>query len=111
MKAGINREPVTGRRDNLDSKKPNNQKIVIMDEMKELILEYVINEYQEDEDDEITYETPLISSGFVDSFSMVSLKLFLEKKFGISIPDDQASPEAFDSINSIVDTVNRFLDK
>ena len=82
-----------------------------MDEMKELILEYVINEYQEDEDDEITYETPLISSGFVDSFSMVSLKLFLEKKFGINIPDDQASPEAFDSINSIVDTVNRFLDK
>ena len=79
--------------------------------MKELILEYVINEYQEDEDDEITYETPLISSGFVDSFSMVSLKLFLEKKFGISIPDDQASPEAFDSINSIVDTVNRFLNK
>ena len=82
-----------------------------MDEMKDLVLNYVINEYQEDEDDEITYETPLISSGFVDSFSMVSLKVFLEKKFNISIPDDEATPEAFDSVNKIVDLVNEYLEK
>ncbi len=80
-----------------------------MDDMKDLVLNYVINEYQEDEDDEITYETPLISGGFVDSFSMVSLKVFLEKKFKISIPDDQATPEAFDSVNKIVTLVNSFL--
>ncbi len=79
-----------------------------MEELKDLILEYVINEYQEDEDDEITYETPLISGGFVDSFSMVSLKVFLEKKFNISIPDDQATPEAFDSVTKIVTLVKSF---
>ncbi|MDZ7739163.1 MAG: acyl carrier protein [Bacteroidales bacterium] len=82
-----------------------------MDNIKDLVLEYVINEYQEDEDDEITYETPLISSGFVDSFSMVSLKVFLEKKFDIKIPDEEATPEAFDSVNKIVDLVNGYLDK
>ena len=82
-----------------------------MDEMKDLVLDYVINEYQEDEDDEITYETPLISSGFVDSFSMVSLKVFLEKKFSISIPDDKATPEAFDSVNKIVDLVKEYINK
>jgi len=71
----------------------------------------VINEYQEDEDDEITYDTPLISSGFVDSFSMVSLKVFIEKKFNISIPDEEATPEAFDSVNKIVDLVNGYLEK
>lgn len=79
-----------------------------MEEMKDLILNYVINEYQEDEDDEITYDTPLISSGFVDSFSMVSLKVFLERKFQISIPDDKATPEAFDSVNKIVDLVKSY---
>ncbi len=77
-----------------------------MEELKDLILEYVINEYQEDEDDEITYETPLISGGFVDSFSMVSLKVFLENN--ISIPDDQATPEAFDSVTKIVTLVKSF---
>ena len=67
-----------------------------MEEIKDLVLNYVINEYQEDEDDEISYDTPLISSGFVDSFSMVSLKVFLEKKFNIRIPDDKTTPKAFD---------------
>ena len=80
-----------------------------MEDMKELILEYVINEYQEDEDDEINFDTPLISGGFVDSFSMVSLKVFLEKKFKIQIPDDKATPEAFDSVNKIVTLVEEYL--
>lgn len=80
-----------------------------MEDMKELILEYVINEYQEDEDDEISFDTPLISGGFVDSFSMVSLKVFLEKKFKIQIPDDKATPEAFDSVNKIVTLVEGYL--
>ena len=79
-----------------------------MDEMKDIVREYVINEYVED-DTEITNDTPLISGGIVDSFSMVSLKRFLENKYKISIPDDKATPEAFDSVNKIVDLVNDFL--
>jgi acyl carrier protein len=54
------------------------------------------------------YDTPLISGGIVDSFSMVSLKLFLEKKFQISIPDAKATPQAFDSVNKIVSLVREF---
>lgn len=79
--------------------------------MKEMILDYIKNEYlDEDEADEVQLDenTPLISSGIVDSFSMVSLKRFLEKKYSISIPDDQATPEAFNTVNSIIDLVHRF---
>lgn len=79
-------------------------------EMKDLVLNYVINEYIEDEDETITYDTPLISSGFVDSFSMVSLLVFLENKFKIKIPPNKATPEAFDSVNSIVSLVSQYLD-
>ncbi|MEA2104034.1 MAG: acyl carrier protein [Candidatus Cloacimonadota bacterium] len=79
-----------------------------MEEMKDVILEYVIDEYVEDEDEEVGYDTPLISGGLVDSFSMVSLKRFLETEYDISIPDDKASPEAFDSVNSIVKLVKEF---
>jgi acyl carrier protein len=81
-----------------------------MEDMKEIILKYVISEYAE-EDDDIKYDTPLISGGLVDSFSMVSLKRFLENKYKISIPDDKATPEAFDSVNKIVTLVNEFLKK
>lgn len=80
-----------------------------MDEMKDVILKYVKNEYLEDEDQEIGYDTPLISGGIVDSFSMVSLKRFLENKYKISIPDDKATPEAFDSVTKIVVLVNQFV--
>lgn len=79
-----------------------------MEDMKEIVREYVIKEYVED-DTEINYDSPLISGGIVDSFSMVSLKRFLENKYNISIPDDKATPEAFDSVNKIVDLVNEFL--
>ncbi len=80
-----------------------------MDEMKDVVLKYVRNEYLEDEDQELGYDTPLISGGIVDSFSMVSLKRFLENKYKISIPDDQATPEAFDSVTKIVTLVQRFV--
>lgn len=77
-------------------------------ELKDVVLQYVIDEYVEDEEDEVTYDTPLISGGLVDSFSMVSLKRFLENKYKISIPDDKATPEAFDSVNKIVVLVKEF---
>jgi acyl carrier protein len=79
-----------------------------MEEMKDVVLKYVIAEYVED-DSEIKYDTPLISGGIVDSFSMVSLKRFLENKYSISIPDDKATPEAFDTVNKIVTLVNEYL--
>ena len=80
-----------------------------MEDMKDIILEYVIEEYCDEENDDITYDTPLISGGIVDSFSMVSLKRFLENKYNIQIPDADASPEAFDTVNSIEILVKRFL--
>jgi acyl carrier protein len=82
-----------------------------MEEIKDVVLEYVIEEYLEDEEDELTYDTPLISGGIVDSFSMVSLKRFLEMKYKISIPDEKASPEAFDSVNKITALVEEFINK
>ena len=79
---------------------------------KQMILDYVIREYlEEDDDTEVNVDTELISGGIVDSFSMVSLKRFLEKKYDIQIPDADASPEAFDSVNSIAALVERFLKK
>ncbi len=80
-----------------------------MDEINKVVRDYVIREYLEEGDDrEITETTPLISGGIVDSFSMVSLKRFLEKKYSIHIPDADATPDAFDSVQSIVALVHRF---
>ncbi len=53
--------------------------------MKDAILEYVKNEYLDEEDLE---------------------EMDLETKYSIKIPDDQASPAAFDTVTSIINLVN-----
>jgi len=79
------------------------------EDITKVLVDYIKREYlDEDSDQEITAETKLISGGIVDSFSMVSLKLFLEKRFKISIPDDKATPEAFDSVNNIIKLLKQF---
>lgn len=78
-------------------------------ELKNLILNYIRTEYIDDDDISISYDTPLISSGYVDSFSMVSLLIFIENKFKIKIPPAKATPEVFNTINSIVLLVKEHL--
>jgi len=83
-----------------------------MADMHDVIREYVIDEYLEDDDDrEVENDSPLITGGIVDSFSMVSLKRFLERKYDISIPDADASPEAFNSVNLISVLVQKLVDQ
>ena len=76
--------------------------------LEDAIIEYVKDEYLDEDDDEVGADTPLISSGIVDSFSMVSLKAFLENKFSIKIPDERATPEAFDTARNIAALVREF---
>jgi D-alanine--poly(phosphoribitol) ligase subunit 2 len=81
------------------------------DELKDKIREYVVDEYvEEGEEVEVKDDTPLISGGLVDSFSMVSLKLFLETEYKIKIPDEKATAETFDTVNAIAALVREYAD-
>jgi len=80
-----------------------------MEGLKDVVLQYVTKEYLEDDSEPLNFDTPLISGGIVDSFSMVSLKRFLENRYNIQIPDDKATPEAFDSVNKIAVLVEEFV--
>ena len=80
-----------------------------MDDITPVVRDYITREYLEEGDGRtITETTPLISGGIVDSFSMVSLLRFLEKKFAIDIPDECATPEALDTVERIAGLVRRF---
>jgi acyl carrier protein len=81
------------------------------DELKDKIREYVVDEYvEEGEDVEVKDDTPLISGGLVDSFSMVSLKLFLETEYDVKIPDEKATAETFDTVDAIAALVREYKD-
>ena len=76
--------------------------------MKEELIAYIMKEFVEDPDQEIDETTPLISSGLIDSLSIISLVAFIDKKFGVKIPDEKGTVENFETITKIIETVNEF---
>ena len=49
----------------------------------------------------------IVSTGLIDSLSVLKLVTILERKLGISIPKDRVQPEDFDSVDIIVETIDR----
>ncbi len=49
----------------------------------------------------IDADQPLISSGLIDSFSLVDLALLVEDEFGVRIEDTELNAETFDTLNQL----------
>jgi acyl carrier protein len=54
---------------------------------------------------ELAPDTQLISSGLVDSFSLMDIALFVEDKFGVRIEDTELNAETFDTLQQLTDLV------
>jgi len=54
---------------------------------------------------------PLISSGVVDSFSLVDLAVFIEDRFGVQIDDTELNAEHIDSVEALSQLVQARLPK
>jgi 2-hydroxymuconate-semialdehyde hydrolase len=76
--------------------------------MKEELIEYIKKEFVEDPDEEIDENTPLMSSGLIDSLSIVSLVAFIDKKYGVKIPDEKGTVDNFETVTKIIDIINQF---
>jgi len=46
-------------------------------------------------------DQPLLSSGLVDSFSLVDLALFVEDTFGVHIDDAELNSDTFDTLDQL----------
>jgi acyl carrier protein len=49
----------------------------------------------------ISPEEALISSGLIDSFSLMDLALFIEDTFGVRIEDTELNKDTFDNLNQL----------
>jgi acyl carrier protein len=50
----------------------------------------------------IAADEKLISSGLIDSFSLMDLALFVEDTFGVRIEDTELNAETFDTLEALV---------
>ena len=53
----------------------------------------------------ISAEEPLISSGLIDSFSLMDLALYVEDTFGIRIEDTELNANTFDNLNQLASLI------
>src|SRR5262245_66392621 len=56
-------------------------------------------------EDDLTTDTPLVTSGIVDSAALMRLAAFVEREAAITIPDPDINVGHFDTVRQIVDYV------
>lgn len=66
---------------------------------------YLREEVLQQPDREIKADEALISSGLIDSFSLVDIALFVEDEYGVHIDDTELNAETFDTLNELADLV------
>jgi acyl carrier protein len=49
---------------------------------------------------------PLISSGLIDSFSLMDLALFVEDTFGVRIEDTELNANTFDNLSQLASLID-----
>jgi len=80
-----------------------------MNEMKQQIRQFVSELLPDGKSANLSDNTPLRTSGLVDSMAMLRIVSFLEEKFGIEVDAYEASVENFDRIDDIAAFVQRKL--
>jgi acyl carrier protein len=53
----------------------------------------------------IANDEPIISSGLIDSFSLMDLALYVEDTFGVHIDDTELNAATFDSLNQLASLI------
>ena len=62
---------------------------------------YIVTKILKQSNRRISPDEPLISSGLIDSFSLMDLALFVEDTYGVRIEDTELNADKFDSLNQL----------
>lgn len=81
-----------------------------MEETKRIVKAYIMQEFLPDENpDELTDSTPLVSGGILDSIATMKLASFLEEHFGIALAAHDISTDNLDTLDLIAQLVHSKL--
>jgi len=74
-------------------------------EITQLITAFIAQKILKQPNRAIQNDEKLISSGLIDSFSLVDLGLFVEETFGVRIEDTELNAEIFDTLEQLASLV------
>ena len=67
---------------------------------------YITTEILKQPNRSLPADEPLISSGLIDSFSLVDLALYIEDNFNVKIDDTELNSDTFDTIEQLEELIN-----
>ncbi len=71
------------------------------DAMMGTLQQYIASKILKQARRQIAPDAALISSGLIDSFSLVDLALFVEDTFGVRIEDTELNAQTFDNLQQL----------
>jgi acyl carrier protein len=72
-----------------------------MSQMTDSLGQYIATNVLKQPKRVVREDEPLISSGLVDSFSLVDLALFVEDQFGVHLDDSELNAQTFDTLGQL----------
>ncbi len=78
-------------------------------EMIKTINTFIADEILRQSGREIAADEKLISSGVIDSFSLMDLALFVEDTFGVQIDDTELNADTFDTLEALAELIQSRL--
>jgi acyl carrier protein len=77
------------------------------DEIRIRLREYLTKDVLRDPSYPLGDNDALISSGLIDSFSLVDLALWVEDQFGVRIDNSELNDKSFDNISQLVSYIQQ----
>ncbi len=74
-------------------------------DMMTALAEFIATEILSQPDRKIAVDENLISSGLIDSLSLVDIALFVEEQFQVIIDDTELNADTFDSLNELKEII------
>jgi len=85
----------------MEGTKTVTDKLEIIKKLQSGIAEQILNLPQK----KIDPQEPIISSGLIDSFSLVDLAMYVEDTFNVRIDDTELNSDTFDSLDQLTDII------
>jgi acyl carrier protein len=82
-----------------------------IEEIREALRQHLIKDLIRNPRVKLTDDDPIITGGYIDSFSLVQVGLFIEEKFGFRPDDIDLTVEKMDTIRLMADYVAANLPK
>jgi len=81
--------------------------MALPNDMQQTIADFIVRKILKKPNRVIKADAPLISSGLVDSLSLVDLALFMEETFGVRLKNSELNASTFDTIDQLVELITR----